>query len=92
VGGQYKPDQPQARGGKDRLCAPSSARPSPMCWPSRKWAPHRFLEELRSNLAKEGLNYPYATLVDGPDPDRMSRAAVALKAGKKIIPHETNRL
>lgn len=86
VGGQYKPDQPKPEAEKTALRAViRSAQPDVLAL--EEMGPAPFLEELRSNLAKEGLNYPYATLVDGPDPDRHVALLSRLKP-EKIIPHE----
>lgn len=45
-----------------------------------------FLDELQRDLRKDGADYPFAVLLDGPDPDR--HVAVLSKVPfKQIVPH-----
>ncbi len=48
--------------------------------------PQPYLDELRRDLAREGVIYPHAVLLDGPDPERHV-ALLAKRSWKSVTPH-----
>jgi len=48
--------------------------------------PQPYLDELRRDLAREGIDYPYVFLLDGPDPDRHV-ALLSKRPWKSATPH-----
>ena len=52
----------------------------------QEMGPPEFLEELRADLAREGLHYTYAVHLEGPDPDR-HLALLAKLAPKNVQKH-----
>jgi endonuclease/exonuclease/phosphatase family metal-dependent hydrolase len=69
VDGKYNPDWPKPEAEKTALRAViREAHPDILALEEMGGAP--YLEELRRDLATEGLDYPFSALVLGPDPDR----------------------
>ncbi len=46
-----------------------------------------YLAELQRDLRREGLDYPFTALVDGPDPERKV-AVLSRLPFRKVVPHE----
>jgi endonuclease/exonuclease/phosphatase family metal-dependent hydrolase len=87
IDGEFKPDWPKPEAEKTALRAViRAAHPDILALEEMGLEPE--LEELRRDLASEGLTYPYSALVHGPDPDRhvaiLSRVPLAA-----IHPHES---
>jgi endonuclease/exonuclease/phosphatase family metal-dependent hydrolase len=87
IDGEFKPKWPKPEAEKTALRAViRAAHPDILALEEMGLEPE--LEELRRDLANEGLTYTYSALVHGPDPDRhvaiLSRVPLAA-----IHPHET---
>ncbi len=87
IDGGYKPDWPKPEAKKTALRAViRAAHPDILALEEMGLEPE--LEELRRDLAAEGLTYTYSALVHGPDPDRhvalLSRVPFAA-----VHPHES---
>lgn len=52
----------------------------------QEMGPRRYLDELVRDLKSEGLDYPHAVLLDGPDPDRHV-AVISKPAFIAVTPH-----
>ncbi len=88
VDGKYNPNWPKPEAEKTALRAViRQAHPDILALEEMGTAP--YLEELRRDLATEGLDYPYSTLVLGPDPDRhvalLSRVPLAQTHSRENI-------
>jgi len=69
IDGEFKPDWPKPEEEKTAVRAViCAAHPDILALEEMGLEPE--LEELRRDLAHEGLTYPYSALVHGPDPDR----------------------
>jgi endonuclease/exonuclease/phosphatase family metal-dependent hydrolase len=69
IDGEWKPNWPKPESEKTALrVVIRNAHPDILAM--QEMGPGPELEELRRDLANEGLTYPYTAIVNGPDPDR----------------------
>ena len=91
IDGEFKPDWPKPESEKTGVRAViRAAHPDILALEEMGLEPE--LEELRRDLANEGLNYPYTALVHGPDPDRhvaiLSRVPLAAVHPRETIAYK----
>ncbi len=93
IGGEFKPHWPKPEAEKTALRAVICAA-HPDILAIEEMGAEGELEELRRDLANEGLTYSYSTLVKGPDPDRhvavLSRVPLTAVHPRETIPFKYN--
>ncbi|MGZ0655093.1 endonuclease/exonuclease/phosphatase family protein [Coraliomargarita sp. W4R53] len=85
VGARWRPSYPKPEGEK-AIVRQIIEKVSPDVLVLQEMGPLVFLEELRSDLAREGLHYDYAVHMKGDDPDR-HLAVLAKRAPQSVIKH-----
>ena len=85
VGARWRPSYPKPEGEK-AIVRQIVRDVSPDVLVLQEMGPLDFLEELRADLAREGLHYEYAVHMQGADPDR-HLAVLSKRAPKAVVKH-----